>query len=97
MLEHVTVFERATETKVEAKLVIRGFVRELTLCEPGKEFLSDTFMVGDTPMEIRVYPNGYTDEHKGHVSVFLKNKHRYRKRRPNRETREKYDVCKQLF
>ena len=73
MLEHVTVFERATETKVEAKLVIRGFVRELTLCEPGKGFLSDTFMVGDTPMALKVYPNGHTDEHKGHVSVFLKN------------------------
>ena len=73
MLKHMTVFERATAAKVEAKLVIRGFVRELTLCEPGKEFASDTFMVGDTPMEIRVYPNGYTDEHEGHVSVYLEN------------------------
>jgi len=73
MLEHVTVFERATETKVTAKLVIREFVRELTLCKPGKEFVTDPFMVGDTPMAITVYPNGETDEVKGHVSVFLMN------------------------
>ena len=73
MLKHVTVFDRSTETKVEAKLVIRGIVRELTLCKPGKEFESDTFMVGNTPMVISVCPNGGLDQYKGHMSVFLKN------------------------
>ena len=34
---------------------------------------SDTFMVGATPMSIRVYPNGYSDKHKGNVSVVLWN------------------------
>ena len=41
--------------------------------EPGKYYDSDTFMVGATPMAIRVYPNGYYDKYKGNVSVFLFN------------------------
>ena len=59
--------------KAEAKLVIKDFVDVMGGFEPGRSIKSDPFMLGDTPLEIEVYPNGYDNDVKGHVSLFLNN------------------------
>ena len=69
-----TVYARAAGSKATAELVIKDFLVLMEASKPGKYFKSDTFMVGDTQMEVKVYPNGVTDEYKGYVSVYLFNK-----------------------
>ena len=53
-----TVYARAAGSKATAELVIKDFLALMEASKPGKYFKSDTFMVGDTPMEVKVYPNG---------------------------------------
>ena len=59
--------------KAEAKLVIKDFVEVMRGFEPGSSIRSDPFLLGDTPLEIEVFPNGIDDEAKGHVSLYLNN------------------------
>ena len=68
-----TVYAKAPGAKATAELVIQDFLEVMKTSEPGKCYASDTFMVGDTPMTIKVYPNGDEDKNSGNVSVFLKN------------------------
>ena len=68
-----TVYAKDADVTATAELVIQDFVGAMTSSKPGRYFSTDTFMVGDNPMELRVYPNGYSDEEKGNVSAFLWN------------------------
>ena len=72
-MENHTVYARSADVQVTAKLTIKDFVEVMKTSKPGKCYASDTFMVGATPMAIKVYPNGYKDEYKGNVSVYLWN------------------------
>ena len=69
-----TVYAMATEAKATAELVIKDFVGVVNSSKPGKFYFSDIFMVGDTPMAIVVYPNGYREKYNGNVSILLDNK-----------------------
>jgi len=56
-MENVTVIARSPKTEVSATLIIKDFLEELA--RPSGEFLeSHDFMVKETPMRLRVYPNG---------------------------------------
>ena len=73
-MESVTVFDgESSIIQVTAKLVIKNFVRVMSVFEPGMCFESDIFKLGDTDLTIRVYPNGF-NEFRGNVSVYLRNK-----------------------
>ena len=72
-MENITVFAKTSPEQATAKLVIKDFVEVMTTSKPGKGYTSDTFTVGDTPMAIRVYPNGHNDKNTGNVAVYLLN------------------------
>jgi len=71
-MENVTVIARSPKTEVSATLIIKDFLEELA--RPSGEFLeSHDFMVKETPIRMRVYPNGYNEACRGYVSVGLAN------------------------
>ena len=73
-MEHTTVVEgRSGIIEVKEKLVIKDSVEVMAGFELGKTIDSDSFMVGDTPMNITVYPNGNSSKTKGHVGLTLFN------------------------
>ena len=72
-MENVTVFAKASPVQATAKVVIKHFLEVMERSEVGKGYPSDSFMVGDTEMQIVLYPNGKTEDCKGFVSVFLCN------------------------
>ena len=65
-MANVTVFARRPTTKVTATMVIKDFVEELTK-EPGRYFESNTFLVNEAQMRLRVYPNGAEVADRGFV------------------------------
>ena len=69
-----TVYANAPGAKATAELVIQDFLDVMTTSEPKKSYASDVFMVGNNPMAVRVYPNGYDAQYKGYVSIFLENR-----------------------
>ena len=73
MEKSTTVYAKAPGMKATAELVIKDFLEVMKTSQPGKSYASDTFMVGDAPMAIEVFPNGDIDEYKGYVGVFLDN------------------------
>ena len=62
-----TVYAKAPGVKATAELVIQDFIEVMTTTKPRRDYASDNFMVGATPMTIDVYPNGYKEEQKGYV------------------------------
>ena len=71
----ITVYEvKSGSIKKTAKLVIKNFVEAISTFKPGKSIDSVPFMVGDTAMTIKVYPNGSSTEHRGNVSIYLGSK-----------------------
>ena len=72
-MESVTVVGRSPKVEVKAQLVIKDFLEEMLLCKPGQCRTSDPFLVGEASMVIKVYPNGFKEKSKGHVSVILYN------------------------
>ena len=72
-MESITVVGRSPKVEVKAQLIIKDFLEEIVLCKPGQCRISDPFLVGDASMVIKVYPNGYKEKSKGHVSVILYN------------------------
>ena len=75
MEKHTTVVDaKSGVIQVTEELVIKNFVEVMAGFEPGKFIESEPFNLGDTPMAVRVYPNGRTEEERGNVSVFLWNK-----------------------
>ena len=72
-MENVTVFRKSSPIQASAKVVIKDFVEVIQTSKPGEKFDSDVFMVGDTKMLIRVYPNGRQEDDKGYVEVYLVN------------------------
>ena len=75
MMENTTVVDATSGiNKVTGKLVIKNLIGVMAGFKPGKFIASEKFMLGEHPLAIKVYPNGRTDETKGHVSVFLVNK-----------------------
>ena len=73
-LKNTTVFAgKSGIIEATAELVIKDFVDVMAGFQPGRSIISDSFMLRDTPMRIRVYPNGRTDSDKGFVSLFLRN------------------------
>ena len=73
MEKNRTVYAKASAGKATAELVIKDFVEVMKTSQPGKSYSSDTFMVGEIPMAIEIYPNGSEEEDRGEVSVFLSN------------------------
>ena len=71
-MEHTTVFDGST-TQVTAKLVIKNLVEIMPGFESGKSIKSDPFMVGDTILTLKVYPNGLRESDAGDVDCFLSN------------------------
>ena len=72
-MENTTVVDGMSGIiEATGKLVIKNFARVMGGFKPGMYIDSDSFMLGDTPMSIRVYPNGDNDT-KGHVTLFLYN------------------------
>ena len=61
-MENVTVFRKSSPIQASAKVVIKDFVEVIQTSKPGEKFDSDVFMVGDTKMLIRVYPNGRQED-----------------------------------
>ena len=72
-MENVTVFGKSSPTQASAKVVIKDFAQVIQTSKPGEKFDSDVFMVGDTKMLIRVYPNGTHEGDKGYVMAYLGN------------------------
>ena len=72
-MENLTVFARSVDVKVKASLMIKDFVEVMSKSTPGKRYCSDSFVVGQTLMAIKVYPNGHSEEDRGYVSVRLVN------------------------
>ena len=73
-MENVTVFDKPADIQATAKLVIKDFVRVMEASKPGKVYRSGPFMAGDTLLELLVHPNGYSEDYRGWVSVFLCNR-----------------------
>ena len=74
MMENTTIVAgKSGVIEATAKLVIKDFVEVMAGLKPGVCIESDSFMLGDTPLEILVYPNGDEQDCKGHVGVFLRN------------------------
>jgi len=73
-METVTVFAKGPKTEVAATLIIKDFVEVVKASEPGENYQTDEFMVKETPMALVVYPNGYKEENRGWVSVFVTNR-----------------------
>ena len=59
--------------KVTGKLVIKNLIKMMAGFEVGKAIESDPFMVGETPLSIGVYVNGFDEEERGTISIFLYN------------------------
>ena len=55
-------------------MTIKDFVEVITTSKEGQSYHSENFMVGNTPMAIKVTPNETLEECKGYISVFLLNK-----------------------
>ena len=72
-MENVTIVGRSPKVEVKAQLVIKDFLEEILCCKPGQCRVSDPFLVGDASMVLKVYPNGFKEKSKGHVSVILFN------------------------
>ena len=73
-MENITVYAKSASIQASAKLVIKDFVYVMSSSQPGKYYESKSFMVGDTPMAIRVYPNGFSNpQTTGVVSIILWN------------------------
>ena len=51
-MENATIFDATAGVMVTAKVTIKNLVEVMSLYEPGKDFTSDNFNVGDTPMAI---------------------------------------------
>ena len=66
-MENITVFARSASIQASAKLVIKDFVHVMSSSIPGKYYESKRFMVGDTPMAIRVIPREDLEGNKGHM------------------------------
>ena len=69
----MTIVGRSPKVEVKAQLVIKDFLEEILCCKPGQCRVSDPFLVGDASMVLKVYPNGFKEKSKGHVSVILFN------------------------
>ena len=74
MDENLTVFAKTSAVQATAKLVIKDFVEVMTTSKPGEKYNSDTFMVGDIPMAISVFPNGDKKDTGGNVGVLFATK-----------------------
>ena len=73
-MESTTVVDANSRIiQVAGKLVIKNLVGVMAGFQTGENIESDTFMLGDAPLIIRVYPNGIREEVKGFVSVYLYN------------------------
>ena len=74
-MEHTTVVSgRSGIVQVTERLVIKDLVEVMAGVEPGRAIESHSFMLGDIPMKIKVYPNGDgKDKNNGHVGVYLRN------------------------
>ena len=73
-MEYTTVVDaKSGLIQVTGRLVIKNFAEVMAGFKPGRFIRSEPFNVGDTPMAIKVYPNGEDDERKGNVGVFLMN------------------------
>ena len=69
-----TVFIKGPPIKATAKITIKDFVEVITTSTEGERYHSEDFMVGNTPMAIKVTPNEAREEYKGYISVALWNK-----------------------
>jgi len=73
-MEIATVFGKGPKTEVTASLAIKDFIDVMESSKPGKCYETDEFMVKETLMCLLVYPNGYSEEYRGWVGVYVKNR-----------------------
>lgn len=90
MTEHVTVFARSPQLKVTETIVIKDFLKELELFCPGEKFSSKTFILGNTPLEIEIYPNGRWGDDGGTMDIYLCNK-------SNEDVRVQFEAVADIF
>jgi len=69
-----TVYGKGPKTEVTASLTMKDYLEVMETSEPGKHYDTDEFMVKETPMRLVVYPNGYSEEFRGGVGVYLANR-----------------------
>ena len=65
------LYAKSNDAEATAKLVIKDFVELMKACTPGRSYSSVTFRLGDTPMNVEVFPNGHST--KGYVQFGLNN------------------------
>ena len=70
-MENVSVYAKSGGLLGTAKVVIKDFVELMKASKPKDCYPSASFMVGDVPMILNVYPNGNKAEVAGYVSIFL--------------------------
>ena len=51
----------------------KDFAEVMAGFKPGMKIESETFMLGDTPLTVQVFPNGKFDEDTGYVTLILIN------------------------
>ena len=71
-MEGATVFAKSEGYQATGRVVIKDFVELMAASKPEDCYPSAPFMVGDVPMVITVYQNGYRNADIGYVSIFLK-------------------------
>ena len=73
-METIMVFGKGPKTEVAATLIIKDFVEVMEASKPGEYYETDEFMVKETAMRLRVYPNGFREEGRGWVSVCVESR-----------------------
>ena len=66
-MENVSVYAKSGGLLGTAKVVIKDFVELMKASKPKDCYPSASFMVGDVPMILNVYPNGNKAEFAGCV------------------------------
>ena len=73
-MKHATVFGKGPKTEETASLTIQDFVEVMESTKPGKFYETNDFMVKGTPLGLVVYPNGFDEEDRGWVCIFVENR-----------------------
>ena len=55
------------------RILIRDFEGKMTFWRPGRFVKLRTLHVDGLPLRLQIYPNGFTEDDRGHVSYFVEN------------------------
>ena len=68
-----TFMERNPKLEVEATFIVGDFEKEMKICKPGEKMESRSFLLGEIPFKIEVYPNEVNKAYRNHLSLFFTN------------------------